>query len=130
MPLVRIDFADGKPPEYGKQIGQVVYQAMRATLNVPDRDLFQIITVHPQSDLQFDREYLDVHRSDDCVFVQVTLNSGRSVEMKQLFYKAVAEGLHSTLQLRIEDVFISLVEVTKENWSFGNGVAQYAASAT
>jgi 4-oxalocrotonate tautomerase len=129
MPLVRIDFAVGKAPEYGKQIGLVVYQAMAETLNVPEHDLFEIITEHPQSGLQFDREYLGIHRSDDCVFIQITLNGGRTVEMKQRFYKAVADGLHAKVQLRREDVLISLVEVAKENWSFGNGEAQYATPA-
>jgi 4-oxalocrotonate tautomerase len=102
MPLVRIDFAVGKAPEYGKQIGLVVYQAMAETLNVPEHDLFEIITEHPQSGLQFDREYLGIHRSDDCVFIQITLNGGRTVEMKQRFYKAVADGLHAKVQLRRE----------------------------
>jgi 4-oxalocrotonate tautomerase len=127
MPLVRIDLLEGKTPEYRMQIGQVVYQAMRDTLNVPENDRFQVIAEHPQAGLQFDRDYLGVHRSDDCIFLQITLNSGRTVEMKQRFYKAVADGLHGALKLRREDVLISLVEVPKENWSFGNGEAQYAS---
>jgi 4-oxalocrotonate tautomerase len=126
MPLVRIDLAEGKSPEYGKQVGQIVYHALTNVMNAPKDDLFQIITEHPQAGLQFDREFLGIHRSDDCIFVQITLNSGRTVEMKQRFYKAVADGLHESLMLRREDVFISLVEVPKENWSFGNGEAQYA----
>ena len=126
MPLVRIDLLEGKTPEYRIQIGQVVYQAMLDTLNVPKDDRFQIITEHPKTGLQFDRDYLGVHRTDDCIFLQITLNSGRTVEMKQRFYKAVADGLHESLKVRREDVLISLVEVAKENWSFGNGVAQYA----
>jgi 4-oxalocrotonate tautomerase len=126
MPLVRIDLAQGKSPEYGQQVGQIVYQALTEVMNVPKGDLFEIITEHPQAGLQFDREFLGIHRSDDCVFVQITLNSGRTVEMKQRFYKAVADGLHESLKLRREDVFINLVEVPKENWSFGNGVAQFA----
>ena len=130
MPLVRIDFAVGKAPDYGRQIGQVVYQSMMATLNVPKDDLFEIITEHPPSGLLFDRNYFGVHRSDDCVFVQITLNAGRTVEMKQKFYKAVADGLNASLQLRKEDVFINLVEVAKENWSFGNGEAQLATPST
>ncbi len=125
MPLVRIDLLEGKTPEYRMQVGQVVYQAMLDVLNVPKDDRFQIIAEHPKAGLQFDRDYLGVHRSDDCVFLQITLNGGRTVEMKQRFYKAVADGLHETLKLRREDVFISLVEVSKENWSFGNGEAQY-----
>ena len=126
MPLVRIDFAEGKSTKYGKQIGEVVYQAMVDTLNVPKDDLFTIISRHPQNELLFSRTYLGVERSDDCVFLQITLNGGRTVEMKQRFYQTVADGLHAAVQLRREDVFISLIEVVKENWSFGNGVAQYA----
>ncbi len=126
MPLVRIDLATGKSPEYGKQVGQIVYRALTDVMNAPEHDLFQIITEHPHAGLQFDREFLGIHRSDDCIFVQITLNSGRTVEMKRSFYKAVADGLHESLKLRREDVFINLVEVLKENWSMGNGEASYA----
>jgi 4-oxalocrotonate tautomerase len=127
MPLVRIDLLAGKTPEYHKQIGQIVYQAMLDVLNVPKNDRFQVITEHSKTGLQFDRDYLGVHRSDDCIFLQITLNSGRTVEMKQRFYKAVVDGLHETLKVRREDVLINLVEVAKENWSFGNGEAQYVS---
>ena len=126
MPLVRIDLLEGKSQEYRAQIGQIVYQAMLDVLNVPKNDRFQIISEYAKDGLQFDRDYLGVHRSDDCVFLQITLNGGRTVEMKQRFYKAVADGLHAALQVRREDVFMNLVEVAKENWSFGNGEAQYA----
>ncbi len=129
MPLVRIDFAEGNVPEYGLQIGQIVYQALTDVMNAPKDDLFQIITEHPKAGLNFDREFLGIHRTDDCVFIQITLNAGRTVEMKQRFYKAVADGLHESVKLRREDIFISLVEVQKENWSFGNGDAQYAPAA-
>ena len=130
MPLVRIDIPEGKSLEYGVKIGQVVYQAMLTCLNVPKNDRFQVITQHPQAGLQIDREYLGIQRSDDCVLLQITLNAGRTVEMKQRFYKTIADGLHEQLKLRREDVVISLVEVAKENWSFGNGEAQYAAPAS
>jgi 4-oxalocrotonate tautomerase len=126
MPIVRIDFIEGKAAEYGAQVGLIVARAMTDALNVPKDDLFQVITAHAKTGLQFDRDYLGIHRTDDCIFVQITLNSGRTLEMKQRFYKAVAEGLHESLKLRKEDVLINLVEVPKENWSFGNGEAQYA----
>lgn len=128
MPLVRIDLLEGKSPEYRTQVGQVVYQALLDCFNVPKADRFQVITEHPKAELLFDQNYLGIHRTDDCIFVQITLNSGRTVEMKQRFYKAVADGLHETVKLRPEDVVINLVEVPKENWSFGNGEAQYAAT--
>ena len=130
MPLVRIDFLQGKPPEYGIEVGQIVYQALSDVMNAPKDDLFQVITEHFKGSLQFDRNYLGVHRSDDCIFIQITLNSGRTIEMKRRFYKAVADGLHESLKLRREDVFINLIEVPKENWSFGNGEAQYAPASS
>jgi phenylpyruvate tautomerase PptA (4-oxalocrotonate tautomerase family) len=129
MPLVRIDLLEGKTPEYRIEVGQIVYQAMLDVLSVPKDDRFQIIAEHPKAGLQFDRDYLGIHRSEDCIFVQITLSSGRTVETKQRFYKAVADGLHEALKLRREDIFINLVEVSKENWSFGNGIAQYVSPA-
>lgn len=126
MPLVRIDLLEGRDDAWRQQLGTVVHEAMVGQLNVPADDRFQVITEHPHGGMSIDRSYLGIERSDACVIVQVTLNTGRSVAMKQAFYLAVANGLHAVLGLRREDVVISLVEVVKENWSFGNGIAQYA----
>ena len=129
MPLVRIDLAAGKPPEYRRAVGEVVYDAMVATLNVPPNDRFQLITEHAPGDFVIDPTYLGIDRSPDCLVIQVTLNEGRTVEAKRAFYKALADGLHARLALRRADVFVNLVEVRKENWSFGNGEAQYAGGS-
>jgi phenylpyruvate tautomerase PptA (4-oxalocrotonate tautomerase family) len=126
MPLVRIDLVSGKSKDYQQQVGEVVYQSLLYVFNVPEHDRFQVITEHPLEQMPFDRDYQGVHRTDDCIFIQITLNNGRDVELKKRFYKAVADGLHQAVKLRREDLFISLVEVPKENWSFGNGEAQYA----
>lgn len=125
MPLARIDLIKGKTPDFRRTIGDVVYDAMINVINVPENDRFQVITEHDPENFIFDPTYLGIQRTADCVFIQVTLNAGRSVEMKQAFYRYIADQLHERLGLRREDVFISLVEVPKENWSFGNGVAQY-----
>jgi phenylpyruvate tautomerase PptA (4-oxalocrotonate tautomerase family) len=126
MPIARVDLVQGKSADYRKAIGEVIYDAMIKTINVPKDDRFQVITEHPADGLVFDPTYLGIHRTADCIFIQVTLNEGRTVEMKRAFYKAIADGLHDRLKLRREDVVINLVEVKKENWSFGNGEAQYA----
>ncbi len=125
MPLARIDLIEGKPASYRQTVGDVVYQAMTATLNVPANDRFQVITEPPEENFIFDPAYLGISRTQDCIFIQVTLNSGRTMELKRAFYRAVAEGLHERLGLRREDVLINLVEVSKGDWSFGNGIAQY-----
>ncbi len=126
MPLARIDVPRGKTAAFRRIVGDVVYESMLDTLKVPPNDRFQVISEHDAQDLLLDPSYLGIRRSSSCIVVQVTLNEGRSVEQKQAFYLAVANGLHERAGLRREDIVISLVEVRKENWSFGNGEAQYA----
>jgi phenylpyruvate tautomerase PptA (4-oxalocrotonate tautomerase family) len=123
---VRVDLVHGKPADYRREIGAVIYDAMIETLGVPLDDRFQVISEHSRENFVFDPGYLGITRTEDCVFIQVTLNAGRTVDVKRAFYRAVADGLHQRLGLRREDVFIGLVEVQKETWSFGNGEAQYA----
>ena len=126
MPLARIDLPAGKPADYGRAVADVVYETMVATLNAPENDRFQVISQHTRDTLIMDPTYLGIERSADALIIQLTLNEGRTVEVKKAFYKALADGLHERVGLRREDVFINLVEVKKENWSFGNGIAQYA----
>ena len=126
MPLVRIDYRKGIHNDLGNKIGAVVYRSMVETINVPEKDNFQIISEHEANGLVFDPDYLGIHRSNGIIIIQVTLNEGRTIEMKKAFYKMVSERLHQELGLSKEDIFINLVEVKKENWSFGDGVAQYA----
>jgi 4-oxalocrotonate tautomerase len=126
MPLARIDLIAGKSAEYRRTIGDVIYDAIIEILKAPKDDRFQIFTEHAPDCQVVDENYLGIKRTKDCIIIQLFLNQGRTVDQKKRFYKAVADGLHARLGLRREDVFIGLVEVAKENWSFGNGEAQYA----
>ena len=126
MPLARIDLMAGKSADYRCTIADVVYEGVIGPLKAPEGDRFQVITEHPDNGLIADPNYLGIQRTKDCIFIQVTMNEGRTVEQKKAFFKHVADGLHQRLGLRREDVLINLVEVRKENWSFGNGIAQYA----
>jgi 4-oxalocrotonate tautomerase len=126
MPLVRIAVREGKPAAYRAAVGEGVHRAMVETMNVPALDRFQVITEHPAGGLVYDPSYLGIARTDDLVVIQITLNAGRTVEMKRALYARIADLLGAAPGVRREDVLVSLVEVAKENWSFGNGVAQYA----
>ena len=125
MPFVRIDLAQGKPADYRKMVGEIVYQAMRDTFDVPEDDKFQIITEHAPGELNLAESYLGNHYSGDVMLIQITMSFGRSVEKKQAFYKRIVDDLNAKLNVRRDDVVINLVEVAKENWSFGGGIAQY-----
>jgi len=126
MPLVRISLRQGKSATYRRAVGDAVHQAMVEAINVPPMDRFQVITEHSPEGLIYDPEYLGVRRTDAVVFIQITLNAGRSLELKKALYARMAELLKQNPGVRPEDVFINLTEVPRENWSFGNGIAQYA----
>jgi len=125
MPLVRIDLRKGKTAAYRRRLGNAIYDALIG-VGVPVDDRFQIIQEHEADGFIYDPSYAGVDRTDDLVIVQITWNEGRTLEKKRALYKAIADGLHAAVGLRREDVFINLVEVKKESWSFGNGEAQYA----
>ena len=126
MPLVRISLIAGKLESHKQKVSDVIHRAMVETINVPPLDRFQVITEHPKSDLVYDPQYLNISRTDDLIIIQITLNAGRTTELKKALYRRIAELLNQEAGIRKEDVFINLVEVAKENWSFGNGEAQYA----
>ena len=125
MPLVRIELLRGKRPVYRRQVGDAVHRALVDTIDVPPLDRFQLITEHDEADFIYDPRYLGVQRSPDLVIIQITLSAGRSLEKKRSLYRRITDNLNA-LGVRREDVWINLVEVARENWSFGNGVASYA----
>ena len=125
MPFARIDIRKGKDAQYRREIGRVVYDAL-VGVGVPPKDRFQVVNEHDADNFLFDADYLGIHRTDDLIMIQITWNEGRTVEQKKTLFKTIAEGLKAAVGVRLEDVLINLVEVKKENWSFGNGVAQYA----
>jgi phenylpyruvate tautomerase PptA (4-oxalocrotonate tautomerase family) len=125
MPLARVSLRRGKPATYRKAILEGVYQALRETFNVPEGDRFMILTEHDQEDFVYDPNYLGIERSDDLVYIQLTVSNTRPTAQKQELYRRIVAKLTADPGLRPEDIFINLVEVLPENWSFGNGVAQY-----
>jgi phenylpyruvate tautomerase PptA (4-oxalocrotonate tautomerase family) len=126
MPLTRIALRAGKPAEYRKALTDSIQRSLVDTFNVPKDDIFMLITEHEAGNFVYDKQYLNIERSDDLVVIQITFNNTRTLEQKKALYKRMADELAESPGLRREDVFINLVEVLKENWSFGNGIAQYA----
>ena len=127
MPLVRINLSRDATPQVVRAVSETVYQAMVEIANVPRNDKFQIVTRHAEDELIYPAEgYLGGTYSASIVFIQVTWNAGRTTEVKKAFYKAIADGIHAKAGVRKEDILINLVDVAREDWSFGNGEMQYA----
>jgi 4-oxalocrotonate tautomerase len=126
MPLSRVSLRRGKPAAHRKAILDGIYRAMRAVFDVPDEDRFMTVTEHDEDNFSYSKSYLGIARSDDLVMIQLTVNNTRTVEKKRALYRAIVENLTADPGVRPEDILINLIEVLPENWSFGNGIAQYA----
>ncbi|KAA1053200.1 tautomerase family protein [Azospirillum argentinense] len=126
MPLVHISLRVGKPEAYRQAIFDGLYRAMHETFNVPEDDQFMTITEHDAANFRYSASYLGVGRGDDLVYIQITANNTRTVEQKKALFQRIMELLGEDPGIRPQDVFVNIVEVAKENWSLGNGVAQYA----
>jgi phenylpyruvate tautomerase PptA (4-oxalocrotonate tautomerase family) len=126
MPFVRLTLAQGRSSEDRRAMAESVQQALVETAGVPANDFFCAIHEVPPEDFRFDPTYLGIQRTKELVFVQIVLNLGRTVEVKRALYARIAEKLGQRPGLRHEDVLINLIEVPRENWSFGNGLMTYS----
>ena len=127
MPLVRIDISDNAPAALAQTIGEVVYEAMIEIAKVPLHDKFQIVTRHGAGQLIYPSEgYLGIDYTPGIIFIQVFWLTGRATDVKKAFYRRIADQLHARAGVRKQDVFISLIDSAREDWSFGNGEMQYA----
>ncbi len=126
MPLTRVSLRRGKSAAHRQAILDGIYRAMREVFDVPEEDRFMTITEHDAPDFSYGANYLGIARSDDLVIIQLTISNTRTVEKKKALYRRIVENLKDSPGVRPEDVFINLVEVSPDNWSFGNGIAHYA----
>ena len=126
MPMVRIDTTDEWTQEEVLRAGEVIYQVLMDVFSVPENVKFQIINRHPKGGLNVAPKCHGNAYSDKILIIQIFLNKGRAVELKKQFYRSLMTRLVETVDCRADDVVINLVEVTKENWSFGQGLAQLA----
>lgn len=125
MPLVRITLRKGKSPEYIRDLGQAIHDALVAQANVPIDDRFQIFHEVDDDRIFAHPSYGGVNRSSDLIIVEITLNAGRTLEIKNALYMDIVENVQRAVDVRPDDVLVSLIEVPKENWSFGKGIATY-----
>ena len=126
MPRSKITMIEAKSAEYKAGVYKSVYDAMRETFNVPEDDQFMSIEECKRENICYGKDYLDISRTDDLLMIEIIANDTRTVEQKKALYAAIVKNLVNNINIRPEDVFINLIGVNKENWSFGHGVAQYA----
>ena len=125
MPLLHIAMRSGKPEAYRRAIFDSLYQAMRDALGVPEDDQFMTLTEHDAANFRYGAAF-GVARSDDLLFIQIIVFDTRTTEQKKALFRRIAELLGESPGVRPEDVFVTVLEAAKENWSVGHGIAQFA----
>jgi 4-oxalocrotonate tautomerase len=125
MPLVKIHLRTGKSPEYIRAVADGIHDALVAHANVPADDRFQLVHEYAGDDIIAHPSYAGVSRTADLIIIEITLNAGRTLEIKKELYAGIARRLQNDPGVRPDDVLVNLIEVTKENWSFGRGIATY-----
>jgi len=126
MPFVRITLSEEHAQKASRTIADGVHRALVETANVPLDDRFQVVEVVAKANLFSDPGYLGIKRKGPPVFIQIFLNQGRTVEVKKALYARIAENISA--EVRKEDILVNLVEVPRENWSFGSGLMSYPPS--
>jgi len=124
MPLVRISMRAGRPAATVKAIGDSVHRALVEAAGAPADGKFLVITEHGPEGLVHPPTYLGVAKTDGIVIIQITMNAGRTIEVKRALYAKIADLL-AEAGVKREDIVISLVEIPKENWSWGGGEMTY-----
>jgi 4-oxalocrotonate tautomerase len=127
MPLIRISLRRGRPASHPAAIVDGVYRALRETFEVPENDLFAVVHQHEADEFVFDANFFGFQRSAALVIIQITVANTRGVTQKKALFAAIAAHLQQEPGLKPDDIFINLLEVKRENWSFGGGIAQYVA---
>jgi len=125
MPLVRITLKEGHSSEQCRAIADGVYDSLREAIKIPENDRFQVILEQAGDKLIADKNYMDIPRTGDSVFVEITLRRGRTKEMKKALYREIPERLFASAGIAKEDILIVLTENDDADWSFGLGEAQY-----
>lgn len=126
MPLIHISLRAGKSEAYRQAIFDSLYRAMREALDVPEDDQFMTIREHEPANFRYSASCYGVSRSEDVVYIQITVFNTRTAEQKKALFRRTAELLGESPGIRPENVFVNILESAKENWSVGDGVAQFA----
>lgn len=125
MPLVRISLGAGRPAATVRAISDAIHKALVEAVNAPAEGKFHLVTEHAPGMLVHPPSYMGMPKSDGIVVIQVTMNAGRPIELKRALYAKLAELLEKEAGVRKEDLVVSLVEIPKENWSWGGGEMTY-----
>lgn len=123
MAIARIDYCKQRDAssldDFDAIAARVVNSVMAEVFSIPMSENYVVVQSHARQDLLHNPENVNPERLASIVFIQITLNIGRSAELKMTFYDALTAALGKALNVPPADVLINLVEVAKENWSFG-----------
>ena len=120
MAIVRVDFAQSQPAGFAQRVAQVIDATMQRVLSIPSSENYIVCQPFSNGATFHAPAHCSADRLEKIVFIQITLNQGRSPELKNTFFQQLKLALVDTQLLTVDNIFINLVEVARENWSFNS----------
>ncbi len=124
MPLLRLDVIEGRSDEELSRLLSVIHDVLVTTFQIPIRDRYQVVQSHKRTEMIMEDTGLGFPRSESQILLQL-ISRPRTRQMKQAFYKLLAERLEVDCGIAKTDLVISFTENSDEDWSFGMGRAQF-----
>lgn len=123
MPLVNVFLKEGKSQDYLQSVRLAIHNALMTAWGIPEHDCFQIIHEKKIEHLYIDPSMWNMKRTDNVIVLQI-VSTPRTKDMKLAFYQLLSNNLQNVVQLKPDNLFISIVNNQPEDWSFGYGKAQ------
>ena len=123
MPLITINITEGMTDFAIDQLQDTIHTCFVKAWNIPENGGFYIINERAKSQMRISRTMWGINRSENPPLLLQITSSPRSKESKVELFRLLAEELEKQ-GIQKEDLFISISPTQREDWSFGNGVAQ------
>ena len=110
-------------------IGNALNQSLVQALGIPPGDRFVILSEHGDDELFIDPTFMGMNRTPNAMIISILVGAHRPSSDKKALMAKIPELLQEAADISPDDVFIAIVPVPNENFSFGRGVAQLADTA-
>ncbi|MEV7321962.1 tautomerase family protein [Streptomyces sp. NPDC093970] len=129
MPVFNAHVPAGRySPDQKRALADALNQSLVEGLGIPEGDRFIMISEHGENELYLDPAFMGMRRGDDAMIITLLLGAHRPLENKRAVAAAINRLVVEALGISPDDVFIALIPVPNENFSFGRGELQLAGT--
>jgi len=130
MPFFNVHVPKGLfPLDQRKAIADSLAHSLQESFGLPPEDKFVVINEHSEGFMFLHPTYKDVERSAGAIVISVYIPASRPMSEKRKLLKEIVQRLHDNVGIRPDDVFVTLIPLPSENFSFGRGFSPFDKGA-